>query len=380
MVGALLASVAAAAVTVTVAQPAAAPSAATTSYVTIPAMGAAQSSANSASSVVSVAASATPVPAAATAAAPSQVLPGVNISGGEFGKLPGVLGYQYKYPTNGDIDYFAGQGFKVIRVPFRWQRLQPVPFGPLSEPDRVSLQKVVAYANARGLTVVIDMHDYAARIVSTAAARIGTAELPAAALTDAWVKVGADYRGNDKVWVGLMNEPSGLPIADWWKVAQEVVTQIRKKGVNNKLLVPGGSWTGAYSWIKSGNATYAEQFVDPGKNYAFEVHQYFDSDSSGTHIPCSVGSASRVDAVLNWAVSRKVKLFFGEMAASSDPQCAIEYPAALTKLNSSPAVIAWTAWGGGYSWATTYMFRLNPLTADNNPTAHMLLLRKNFPK
>lgn len=304
-------------------------------------------------------------------------LPGVNISGGEFGRVPGRPGYDYDYPNASEIDYIAAQGFKMVRIPFRWERLQPVINGALSTNDIKALIKSTDYALSKGLVVVLDMHDYASRRpnpTSVERYKVGSAEVPASAFSDAWLKIAGNYRGNNNVWLGLMNEPNGLPGATWWPTVQQTVVDLRQQGMTNKLLVPGISWTGAHSWIKSGNAAFASTFKDPGANYAFEVHQYLDKDSSGTKATCSVGSAQRVDAVLQWAKDQNVKLFFGEIGAGPDETCKREYANMLAKLDNSQAVIGWTAWGAGKWWKEDYMFRLNPL--NGNVTSHMQMLKE----
>ncbi|WP_279606661.1 hypothetical protein [Sphingobium yanoikuyae] len=63
---------------------------------------------------------------------------------------------------------------------------------------------------------------------------------------------------------------------------------IRAQKISNKLLIPGTAWTGAHNWVSSGNAAQAVKFVDPGKNYAFEVHQYLDAWSTGTTDKCEM--------------------------------------------------------------------------------------------
>ncbi|MEN2785583.1 glycoside hydrolase family 5 protein [Sphingomonas qilianensis] len=311
-----------------------------------------------------------------------KVLAGINISGGEFGSVPGKIYTQYIYPSAAEIDYFYGLGFKVIRIPFRWERLQPTLYGALSAVDRKALLNATNYATSKGMVVVLDMHDYAQRhatVGATVNTKVGSATVTASALSNAWVQIAADYRDNPKVWLGLMNEPNGLPAADWWTSVQQVTTDLRAQRITNKLMVPGISWTGAHSWIKSGNAALAEKFIDPGNNFAFELHQYLDKDSSGTSATCTAGAANRVDAALAWAAAKKVKLFFGEIAAGgANAQCQIEYPAMLTKLNASGAVIGWTAWGAGKWWSPTYLFRLNQVTAGV-PTPHMVLLQGNMP-
>jgi len=97
-----------------------APAASTGTSATVPTTTAAQAYA---------AAAAAAVPAA-TATSTSKVLPGINISGGEFGGAGGKLGTNYIYPSTAEMRSYAAQGFKLLRVPFRWERLQPNLYGP----------------------------------------------------------------------------------------------------------------------------------------------------------------------------------------------------------------------------------------------------------
>ncbi len=313
---------------------------------------------------------------ATTTGTPSAALPGINISGGEFGGSAGRLGYDYIYPSATEMRSYAAQGFKVLRVPFRWERLQPSLYGPLSETDRKALKSVVTQANSLGLTVVLDMHNYGQRQLSGKAATLGSGELAATALTNAWVMIMEDYRSNPNVWIGLMNEPNKQSPQIWWDIARQVTKDLRAQKIDNKLLVPGTAWTGAHNWIGSGNAAQADSFVDPANNFAFEVHQYLDAWSTGTTDICETDSGKRVNAILSWAETRKVQLFFGEIAASGQPQCAIEYADMLQRLNHSPSVLAWTAWGGGAWWGANYMFRLQSRTETMTP--HLSLLLSNM--
>ena len=63
---------------------------------------------------------------------------GVNLAGGEFGKLPGTYGTDYTYPAPADIDYYVELGFNLIRVPFRWERLQPTLGAPFAAGDQAA--------------------------------------------------------------------------------------------------------------------------------------------------------------------------------------------------------------------------------------------------
>ena len=75
---------------------------------------------------------------------------GVNLAGGEFGKVPGTYATDYIYPAPANIDYFAQLGFNLIRVPIRWERLQPTLGASLAAADLELLSLVVEYAAAKG--------------------------------------------------------------------------------------------------------------------------------------------------------------------------------------------------------------------------------------
>ena len=58
---------------------------------------------------------------------------GVNISGAESSgsNMPGVYGQDYIYPTSDELDYFKAQKMMLIRLPFRWERIQSTLNGAL---------------------------------------------------------------------------------------------------------------------------------------------------------------------------------------------------------------------------------------------------------
>ena len=103
----------------------------------------------------------------AASAAPegeNRFLTGVNIAGAEFNgkKLPGVANQDYFYPKPETIDHFAAEGMNVIRVPFRWERIQPSLNGELDPAEYRRLADTVHRATAKKLYVILDVHNYAA--------------------------------------------------------------------------------------------------------------------------------------------------------------------------------------------------------------------------
>ncbi|MGQ7830690.1 glycoside hydrolase family 5 protein [Altererythrobacter sp. Z27] len=293
---------------------------------------------------------------------------GVNLSGGEFGAVPGIRGRDYTYPSNELIDLVHAKGFELVRIPVRWERIQPRLMGGLAKGDIAEVDRIVGHARSLGMVVVLDLHNYARRKAGSGEELLGSQGLPVPALADVWRRLGVRYQGQDGIWFGLMNEPHGIPADDWWRYAQSVVLQLRASGVENVLLVPGTRWTGAWSWELSGNSGKAEALSDPLRRSVFEVHQYLDDNSSGMSGECSAGSADRVDDAIEWAENGGHKLFFGEIAAGGGSRCPEEYSAMLAKLGNSQAVVGWAAWGGGPWWPADYPFRLT--FGDDPPTVH----------
>src|SRR5690348_14096177 len=101
---------------------------------------------------------------------------GVNLAGADFGggRLPGRLGTDYTYPTPQEIDYYAGKGMSVIRLPFLWERVQPGANGPLSESELAQMDGVVNYAASRGMQVILDPHNFGSGFGHV----VGSAETP----------------------------------------------------------------------------------------------------------------------------------------------------------------------------------------------------------
>ena len=304
-------------------------------------------------------------------------LTGVNIAGAEFAgrKIPGIPGRDYFYPSKATIDYFAAKGMNAIRLPFLWERIQPQLNAVLDPAETRRLEDVVHYANAKGLYVVLDVHNYANYRQHV----IGSPEVPVEALAGLWSRLAPLFNNNAKVGFGLMNEPKGLATETWLAAANAAIAAIRRGGAQNLILVPGNGWTGAHSWFSrnygSPNSDVMLGIVDPADNYVYEVHQYLDSNYSGTHPECrneTVG-VTTLKAFTDWLHRHHQRGFLGEFGAGRDQTCLAALDAMLKFIDENRDVWAgWTYWAAG-AWPPSYFTSVQPADGADRPQMAVLL-------
>lgn len=301
---------------------------------------------------------------------------GVSLASAEFGEgnLPGTYGTHYIYPAQSSVDYFHSKGMNTVRLPFRWERLQRSQNAALDTDELARLDGFVAQATAKGVYVVLDPHNYARYHGSL----IGSGALPDSALADLWTRLAKQYKGNSKVIFALMNEPHGMPTEQWLSAANAAIAAIRAAGASNLILVPGNAWTGAHSWASNWygtpNATVMLGVVDSGNNHAFEVHQYFDGDSSGTSASCVSGTigAERLQGFTAWLKANGKKGFLGEFAGGDNSNCNQAVVGALQHLHSNSDVwLGWTWWAAGPWWGS-YMYSIEPAGGVDKPQMSVL--------
>lgn len=285
---------------------------------------------------------------------------GVNASGAEFAPqaIPGTINKNYAYPKPGAIARYAHLGANVVRLPVRWERVQPALEGPLEEAEVGRIDAAIAEAQASGILLILDIHNYARYRNQTINPEVS------AGLADLWQRLALRYRDKN-VAFGLMNEPYGISAADWRQAADQSVKAIRGTGAGNLILVPGTLWTGAHSWQNGGAQSNAAAFADfTDKNFAFDLHQYLDGNSSGTSFQCGSDpqiGVRRLTAATQWLRDHKVRGFLGEFAGGRSATC----QAALAEMfrfmdENSDAWLGWTYWTAGPWWPASYEFGVEP--------------------
>jgi len=279
---------------------------------------------------------------------------GVNQSGAEFGNtiFPGTLGKDYTWPATTSIDYFVGQGFNTFRVPFQQERITP-PSGGLTGGFNSTyldgLKTTVNYITGKGAYAVIEPHNFM---------RYNGAVITSTANFQTWWKnLANEFKSNSKVIFDIMNEPYGIDASTVFNLNQAAVNGIRSSGATSQLiLVEGTSYTGAWTWTSSGNSNAFGAIKDPNNNVAIEMHQYLDSDGSGTSATCvsSTIGAERLAAATAWLKSTGLKGFLGEIGAGSNDACVAAVKGALCSMQQSGVWIGALWWAAGPWWGTYF--------------------------
>ncbi|TYC78824.1 tandem-95 repeat protein [Stappia sp. BW2] len=286
---------------------------------------------------------------------------GVNLSSMEFGSAD--IGQVWTdYGTNGieHYNYWANAGANTVRLPFTWERVQHTANGPLDADYLQLIKDSVAHAQANGQLIILDMHNFGSYFDQEMSS--GSQSLKTAFM-DVWTKLANEFKDEPNVWFDIMNEPHDITAATWMEYAQAATDAIRATGATNKLLIPTVDWSGAHRFNDPGyqdeEAIY-EAFHDPAGNFAFEVHQYLDSDSSGTSPDAVDGKGAAVlQGVTDWARAHGIELFLGEFGVAADGANADEYVDLLNHMNANGDVwLGWTAWGAGEWWPTSYHYYL----------------------
>ena len=302
---------------------------------------------------------------------------GVNIAGGEFNakSLPGEYGRDYIYPDSPTVAFFAAKGMNIIRFPVLWERLQRQVDGELDAEEMQRLDAVIDLASSKGMRVIIDVHNYATYHGSV----IGEKGLATRALGDLWRRIAERYKDNELVVFGLMNEPTGLPTETWLEAANIAIAQIRRTGAKNLILVPGNGWSSARDWLSNIYGTPNSEVMlkvdDPADNFAYDVHQYFNSDFTGSSGDCQsvdIG-ISTLTPVTEWARRHGKRAFLGEFGVGSGRTCLDALDHVMQFMTDNNDVwLGWTYWAGGTWWPKDYFTNVQPLDAEDRPQMTVL--------
>ncbi len=197
-----------------------------------------------------------------------------------------------------------------------------------------------------------------------------------------WKNLATPFKDNTKVLFDTNNEYHDMnpDISVATKLVfdlnQAAINGIRAAGATTQpILVEGNSYTSALRWNDSatGNNDGLKNLKDPSSNLIYEMHQYLDSDQSGTHPECvslTIG-AERIKTATQWLKDNKKQGLLGEFAGGANPTCvkAIEGMLQYMKDNSD-VWVGGLMWGGGRVW-DTWPNRGDKVQYPGNPPQYM---------
>ncbi|MGV3508420.1 MAG: cellulase family glycosylhydrolase [Sphingobacteriaceae bacterium] len=292
---------------------------------------------------------------------------GVNLAGAEFGAVPGN---DYSYPTTAELDYFQSKGLTLFRMPFKWERIQPTLMGALNQTELTSMKNFVEAARARGLWVILDMHNYCRRTYNGDTTIIGDPSLTIAHVADAWKKLALEFKSWDNIYgYGIMNEPNNmLSSTPWFNIAQGIISEIRTVDMKTTIMVGGDDWSSAMNWpIASDNL---KNLNDPANNLIFEAHIYFDKHAGGSYQQSyDLEEAAhntgvvRVAPFVKWLKANNLKGFVGEYGVpNTDSRWLVTLDNMLNYLKEN--CVNGTYWAAGPRWGS-YVLSVEPLNGQD---------------
>ncbi|KAK0110954.1 Endoglucanase gh5-1 [Cadophora gregata f. sp. sojae] len=281
---------------------------------------------------------------------------GINESGAEFGQgaYPGVWGKDFTFPANGALDTLIGEGYNIFRIAFSMERLAPSGItGTLGPAYLANLTATVNHITSKGAYAILDPHNFG--------------RFNGAIITDVnsfktfWTNVANQFKSNSKVIFDTNNEYHDMDQTLVLNLNQGAIDAIRATGATSQyIFVEGNSYSGAWTWAQVNDNLKA--LTDPQNKIVYEMHQYLDSDGSGTSANCVSGTigAERIASATAWLKSNGKMGIIGEFAGGANSQCmsAVKGMVDVLKANSD----VWTGglWWGGGPWWGDYIFGFEP--------------------
>lgn len=339
---------------------------------------------------------------------------GINLSGLEFSKtidpfvIPNLSLADSSIPNSdlSDTQAFIQAGANTVRVPLSWGFLQ------LDGPGEGTIN--LAYYNnyvrplLQTLThakvnTIVDLHAYMrySRFGQqySGCSGLGGPCPDGTLITDInayksiWGQLAKLMQNDPQIdknylLIDLMNEPVDVPDDKVFTIQATLIKMLQAQNFNGYLLVEGNSWSGLHSWSTyqwqgSDGQTYSNATLFTRDNFnqqgitdlskvLINVHQYLDSDYSGTHDDClqdltTTGpNGFNLNAFVDYLTSNKLKAVVTEFGTGRNAtSCRAPLTQFMQYLQDNSAkdkdsgFAGWTIWATGHGWGD-YNLRVQP--------------------
>ena len=232
----------------------------------------------------------------------------------------------------------------VFRVAFLMERL--VPESMTGTPDATylaDLKKTVSFITNSGAYAVLDPHNYG-RYSGSIISSTGNFET-------FWKTVATEFASNEKVIFDTNNEYHDMDQTLVLNLNQAAINGIRAAGATSQyIFVEGNAWSGAWSWTD--NNDNLKGLTDSEDKIVYEMHQYLDSDSSGTSEACvsSTIGQERLESATTWLKNNNKKGFIGEFAGGVNSVCESAVEGMLSYMSDNSDVWTGVEWFSAGPW------------------------------
>jgi len=283
---------------------------------------------------------------------------GINESGAEFGEknYTGVYGKEYIWYDLNTIDQFMAQGMNMFRLNFLMERLTPS--GLTGEFDSLylgNLTEQVNHITGKGSYAMIQPHNYGRWKGEIITDTVG--------FKTWWQNVAEVYKDNELVVFDTNNEYHDMDQQLVFNLNQAAIDGVRAAGATSQYITPeGNSWTGAWTWISSGNGASLVNLKDPQNKLVYQMHQYLDTDGSGTSANCVSATIfkERLQAATQWLKDNKKQGVIGEFAGGNNAQCISALKDGLAYMGKNSDVWLGGIWWAAGPWWADYIYNMEP--------------------
>jgi endoglucanase len=316
----------------------------------------------------------TPAPAPASTPAPTPAptpttpvvsdgsgidLVGVNFGSGVFdpSNVPGLFNKNYTYADESYYKRHSELGFKLVRLGFLWERIQPKLGTELNAAELARIKQSLDYAQKYGIKVILDMHNYYRYYGKL----INSPEVPRAQFSATWRRLAQAVSKHPAMYgYGLMNEPYNTSNGLWPKTALEAAQAIRTVDSSKWIMVAGDRFSNAFFWEQYNSQLISDPWMrNPKNNLVFEAHQYLDKDHSGTYTNRAetfdpMLGVKRVKPWVEWLKKNNLRGYLGEHGISDyAPSAVVATDNLLAYLQQN--CIPSTYWAAGPWWGDNHM-------------------------
>ncbi|KAI1430485.1 endoglucanase [Xylaria sp. CBS 124048] len=306
------------------------------------------------SSLLGGAAMVAAAPTNTTAAGPKWL--GINLSVAEFGTgiYPGTWGIDFYFPDNASISTLISQGYNIFRVAFAMERL--VPNELTNSPDAGYLQNLtdtVNYITSNGAYAIVDPHNYGRYYNNIITDTDGFGSF--------WTTVASAFKSNENVLFDTNNEYHDMDQQLVFDLNQAAIDAIRGTGATSQyILAEGNGYTAAFTWNTTNDNLAG--LTDSADKLVYEMHQYLDSDNSGTSDVCvsSTIGVERLSGATAWLRANGKVGILGEYAGGANTQCKAAIQGMLDHIQQNSDVWQGALWWAAGPWWADYIYSFEP--------------------